>query len=185
MTHEERDYLDFLVKSVELDNRTRDYSMLLEYLHKKRFYPEFAFKLDIDREKSGVEMREEYAFKHIVGPSRTRFLSGLKWDLEDGISTMEFMVALSKSMSETLYFEPQYGKFFWSMIDNLGLNCMDDGEFDEAIVDDILAKLWGHKYCRDGSGGGLFYVPNSKFDMRKIDFMLQANLWISYNFVRS
>ena len=184
MTLEERKYLDFLVKSVELDNRTGEYSMLLECLHRLKFVPDNRYKLDLDRERSGVDLREEYAFSHIVGPSRTRFLSGLKWDLEGGISSLEFMVALSKKMSETLYFDPNYGKFFWSMIDNLGLNCMVDDEFDEGVVEDVLDKLYSHKYSRDGSGGGLFYVPNSKFDMRKIDFMLQANLWISYNFVR-
>lgn len=184
MTHEDKKYLDFLVKSVELDNRTRDYSYLMEYLFKKRFYPDFSFSLDLDREKTGINLREDYAYNHIVGPSRTRFLNGLKWDLDGGISVLEFMVSLSKSMSETLYFDPDYGRFFWSMIDNLGLDCMSNEEFDEAIVDGVLKKLWNHKYSRDGSGGGLFYVPNSKFDMRKIDFMLQANLWISYNFVR-
>ena len=180
MTRNAEKYFNYLVEEVELDGKSEHYSMLLEKLFKSPFEASERFELDIDRVKNALDMREFWASKHVSRAFRHEFLDSFG----EGISVLEFMVSLSKSMSDTLYFDEKLEDFFWPMIENLGLDCMNDDEFDEAIVDDILTNLWLRKYKRDGSGGGLFYVPNAKFDMRKIDFMLQANLWISYNFVR-
>lgn len=180
MTRNERKYFDFLVESVELDNKTRRYSLLLEYLYHTPFEFNEHFELDEDRIKIGIEMRENWAFSELTRDARDEFLE----DFGPGISALEFFVSMAKTISDILYFDPKWGQFFWQMIENLGLDTMNDDEFDQEIVDNILRDLWLRNFKRDGSGGGLFCVPNCKFDMRKLDFMSSTNLWISYTFVR-
>lgn len=180
MTRNERKYLFFLAESVELDNRTRHYSLLFEHLFKVPFELNEHYELDVDRVRNGIDMRIDWAENNLKGDELEEFLDGFG----PGISALEFFVSMSKTISDILYFDPKLGQFFWQMIDNLGLDCMNDDEFDQEIVDNILRNLWLRNFKKDGSGGGLFYVPNCKFDMRKLDFMASTNLWISYTFVR-
>ena len=180
MTRDERKYFNFLVEAVELDGKTEQYSMLLEHLFSVPFELNEHFELDEDRVRNGIDMRENWAERHVSRAFRDEFLDGFG----PGISALEFFVVMSKQISDTLYFDEKLGEFFWQMMKNLGLDCMNDEEFDQEIVNKILINLWLRKFNRDGSGGGLFCVPNCKFDMKKLDFMSSTNLWISYTFVR-
>lgn len=184
MIHEREDYLDKLIESVELDDKTEQFSYLLEYLDTVNYGHFIWSKLDEDRVQKGKKIREEYAELYLNGRQKDKFLSAMEEEFEGGISFLEFLISLAKSMSETMYFDNHLADFFWPIIDNLGLNCMTNDEFDCDVVDSVLVVLKDRSYERDGSGGGLFYVPNAKFDMRKIDYLQQANLWLSYNFVR-
>ena len=179
MTNKQRKYFEFLVEAVELDDRTEQFSMLLEYLFKVPFVLDENYILDEDRVQNGLSMRERYAAEYVGSRKYYEFLESFG----DGISVLEFFVSLSEKMSEAIYFDSHLSEFFWIIIDNLGLNCMNDDEFDQEIVDDILEKLFSRQYRRDGSGGGMFYVPNSGKNLTKMDFMAQANLWLTRNFV--
>ena len=183
MTREAKKYFEFLVEAIELDDRTEQYSMLLEYLFEEPFIVDKHFELDEDRVENGLEMREKYIDIYVSKDSRDDFIREFDRGFKGGISVLEFFISLSEKMSEMLYFDSHRNEFFWQIIDNLGLNCMDDGEFDQAIVDDILEKLFNRRYGRDGSGGGMFYVPNSKFNLTNLDFLRQAQIWLSHNFV--
>ena len=179
MIHEKEKYLDFLTEAVELDDRTGRYSMLLEYLFEVKFVTDSKYKLDEDRVENGLNMREKYAEEYIDIRRVDRFLDSFG----EGISMLEFLVSMCEKMSETIFFDSHLSEFFWQIIDNLGLDSMNDDEFDESVVDSVLRILLGRKYCRDGSGGGMFYVPNSDFDLTKLDFFQQAQIWLSRNFV--
>lgn len=179
MIREREKYFEFLVEAVELDDRTERFSMLLEYLFEKKFTTDKHYQLDDDRVENGLSMREKYAEEYIDIARIDRFLD----DFGDGISMLEFLVSMCNKMSETIFFDSHLSEFFWQIIDNLGLDSMTDEEFDESVVDNVLEILLGRRYCRDGSGGGMFYVPNSDFDLTKMDFFRQAQIWLSRNFV--
>lgn len=182
MTHDKENYFEFLVEAVELDDRTERFSMLLEYLFRVPFVLDKSYVLDEDRVQNGLSMRENYAFRTFkTQASYDRFLDSFG----RGISVLEFLVSLSDKMSETIYFDSHRGEFFWQIIDNLGLDCMNDEEFDQKIVENVLKILFERRYNRDGSGGGMFYIPNSKFDLTKMDFMHQANVWLSHIFAEN
>lgn len=183
MTHEQEKYFEFLVEAVELDDRTERFSLLLEHLFNVPFVLDKSYVLDEDRVQNGLSMRENYAFRTFTKQvDYDRFLDSFRYGK---ISVLEFLVSLSDKMSETIYFDSHRGEFFWQIIDNLGLDCMNDEEFDSKIVDNVLEILFERRYSRDGSGGGMFYVPNSKFDFTKMDFMHQANVWLSHIFAEN
>jgi hypothetical protein len=75
------------------------------------------------------------------------------------------------------------GQWFWTMIHNLGLTPMTDGEFDRNRVDAIIARMLNREYEPDGSGG-LFTVRNCVYDMRKIEIWCQLS-WYLGSFVES
>ena len=179
MIHEQEKYFEFLLEAVELDDRVDRFSMLLEYLFDVQFEVNGHYPLDEDRVQNGLSMREKYAEEYVNERKIDRFLDSFN----DGISVLEFFISLSDKMSETIYFDSHLSEFFWQIIDNLGLDCMNDDEFDQEIVNDILRKLFDRKYSRDGSGGGMFYIPNCEFDLTKMDFFRQSQIWLSKNFV--
>ena len=184
MTRERQKYFDWLVENVELDDKTERYGDLLEYLDTVNFDHFIWCKLDENRVECAKEMRVEWAQNNLTVREYERLSEELEDEFGGGISFLEFLISMVKTMSETMYFDNHFADFFWPIIDNLGLDCMTNEEFDGGVIDGVLLILKDRKYCRDGSGGGLFFVPNSTFDMRKIDYLKQANLWLSYNFVR-
>lgn len=179
MTNEREKYLEFLLEAVELDGRTEQFSCLLEYLFNVNFVHDERYILDEDRVQDGILMREKYAEEYVPYGKIDRFLRSFG----DEISVLEFLISLCQKMSETLYFDSHLSQFFWQIITNLGLDCMTDDEFLPEVVDSVLKVLFNRKYCRDGSGGGMFCITNSKFDLTKLDFFRQGQLWMSYVFV--
>ena len=93
------------------------------------------------------------------------------------------MIALSFRIEEEIMINSKYGnrtgQWFWNMIVNLGLGKMDDNNFNEQYVYNVIQDFLHHRYSRDGHGS-LIVIPNSQDDLRKVEiwtaFMRYLNI---------
>ena len=92
------------------------------------------------------------------------------------------MVALAKRIETNIMCDDDYGdrtsKWFWIMMDNLGLGRMTNRKFNEGRFEEIVDVLLYHKYTYQGVGG-LFYVENPKRDMRETEIWFQMHWYLS------
>ena len=82
---------------------------------------------------------------------------------------------------ETIMEDPDYGdrtgKWFWGMIESLGLKSMDDTSFNRDYVDDVIDIFLSRGYGRDGRGG-LFTIKHPKRDLRTVEIWYQMNWYL-------
>lgn len=122
----------------------------------------------------GLELRDEY-----------EDWSGEETEMDGPCSVLEMMVALAIRCEKELMYDPSKGDrtecWFWIMIDNLGLETMDDYDYDEDYCDYILERFLDRKYESDGYNGP-FFVHNFNRDMREMELWYQLNFYLENNF---
>lgn len=166
----------WLYEFIEYNNVSTNYDDLILYLSSKPFI--WSVKRDEDRAKKGLELRDIFADSY--GFDR-KFWTDF---MPEKCTMLEMMIALSKSC-ENIICDPEYGdrtaKWFWMMVENLGLSEMDKFNFDRDYCDEVVDRMLKRRYLRDGRGG-LFVTKNPKIDMRKAEIWYQANVWLEENF---
>jgi hypothetical protein len=70
------------------------------------------------------------------------------------------------------------GRWFWEMISNLGLFCMDDYNFDLKYVDEVVTKFLDRDYLSNGEGG-LFIINDAIKDLREVEIWYQMMWYLS------
>ena len=137
---------------------------------------EFQYILDQDanRADDGTDLRYRFAYEHdLDGGSVQRYLDN------SPCTVLEMMVALAIRCEEHIMGDPEIGdrtgKWFFEMIDSLGLGGMDDPNFDPYYVQDVLNRFMNRKYDRNGRGG-LFTVHSCRFDLRTAEIWYQM-MW--------
>jgi hypothetical protein len=170
-------YFDWMCNLV-CDHKHQEYQTLLEHLHDI----EFRYILDMDgnRAEDGEDLRYRYGFEFDIPRV------DIEYCLDDRpCSILEMMVALAHRCEENIMDDPDFGdrtgKWFWGMIENLGLDSMDDDHFDEDYVDMIVERLLERKYDPDGAGG-LFTLHECRQDLRTVDIWYQLMWYLSENF---
>lgn len=160
-------YMDWL-KSIVRTEEHFNYNCLLQSLWDIYYVP--AIGNDIDRKIDGLSLRDEYAMvvSNTVGGNSN--VSGLKLnDIYGPCRVLEMLIGLSERMYDIMYdvedVEPYntIGRWFWSMISNVGLDiCTDDffnnhpdcGTEIRELVEDILrSEDHGMRYP-----GGWFHI---------------------------
>lgn len=176
-------YEDYLVTSVwNRDNfRGPRYHRLFSFLFNTPFVPSIEF--DQPRANDAIDLRYAYADQyHIPYEIIDRDLGGQS----SAVSMLEMMVALSKRMESSIMEDDELGdrtgQWFWSMIVSLGLEGMDDTNFDSAKAAGIIDRFNKRQYEPSGRGG-LFTVQNTTVDMRGFDIWYQMQHWISENYI--
>lgn len=148
------------------------YRRLLTTLHDTEF--KFFVPYDENRAADGIALRYHYCVRHDC--------EELEWCLSGPCSILEMMLALAIRCEETIMDDPMIGnrasQWFWSMVTNMGLGAMYDGNFDERLVDDILDRFLSREYEPDGRGG-LFRVRNWDRDMRTAEIWHQLLAYIN------
>lgn len=137
---------------------------------------EFCYSIDLDgnRASDGVDLR--YRFGDDNG-----YLQAVIADILDvrGSSILEMMVALCIRCEESIMDDPDIGnrttKWFFDMIDSLGLSDMTDENFDEDRVNYILDVFLDREYEPNGKGG-LFTLKHPRHDMRNAEIWYQC-MW--------
>jgi len=118
--------------------------------------------MDVNRVADGLNLRERLGFQ-----------SG------NPCSIFEMMVALAVRCEEHIMTNDEIGdrtpRWFWGMIENLGLREMTDDIFDESVVDEIIERFLARDYSYNGRGG-LFYVSEPRMDMRDVEIWYQM-MW--------
>ena len=70
--------------------------------------------------------------------------------------------------------------WFWTMMENLELDIMDERRYDDYYVNQVIDKFLNRKYGPNGEGGP-FYLPYSVKDLREVELWNQAMWFITAN----
>ena len=150
----------------------RSWKKLFRLLHETEFI--YILEMDGNRADDGADLRYRFAYE-----------SGYnERELDDAMenrpcSILEMMVALAQRCEEHITDDPdsgnRTGKWFFEMIESLGLKIMDDEHFDKIVSADILDCFMRREYRSDGRGG-LVTVSDENIDMRSSEIWYQM-MW--------
>lgn len=140
------------------------YRRLLLWLHKTEFI--YSNPFDSNRVDDAVAFRKRFGYQ----------------GNEYSCSILEMMVALAVRCEEHIMgsqdIGDRTGEWFWGMIYNLGLDGMDNANFDPEYVDIVTSRLLHRRYKRNGEGG-LFTVNSRPEDMRTVDIWYQMAWYLA------
>lgn len=163
----QNEYFDWMCALVK--RRGSSYRKLLRRLHEIDFY--YTIPLDGNREEDGIDLR--YRFAHEEGYRDSVVANCLD---NYPCSVLEMMIALAIRCEETIMSDPDVGdrtgKWFWEMIESLGLIDMSDRNFDLDYVDRVVKRFLDRKYKRNGEGG-LFTLKHCRQDLRQVEIWYQ------------
>lgn len=151
------------------------YHFLLNRLHEIKFT--YIHPMDSNRAEDGVNLRYRFAYEHSYDAALIRAYL----DNRD-CSVLEMLIALAIKCEDQIMEDTDIGnrtgKWFWTMIENLGLGGLTDPIYNEDYVNYVIERLLNREYGRDGTGG-LFTVRNCARDMRSVEFWYQAMYYLS------
>lgn len=149
------------------------YNKLFALLHSIDF--EVLIGMDQNRAEYGIDLRYRFGDEcGFIQPMIASFLDIVP------CSVFEMMVALSIDCENILGdLEKNNGpsKWFWMMINNLGLSGMDDENFNEKEAKQIIFRFLNRDYLSNGKGG-LFVIDNCKYDLRRVEIWKQMCLYL-------
>lgn len=148
------------------------YRKLLQFLNSVDYIP--TMEMDENRMADGVDFRYEFGYEN--GYSNEYIRDNL--DIYN-CTILEMMIALAFRVESQITLDStcgnRLGQWFWNMIVNLGLNHMNDNNFDEQYCKYAIDIFLDHKYQANGEGG-LFRLDNPPEDMRTVDIWCQC-MW--------
>lgn len=165
-------YYNWLIGLIGDDYIRRNYQKLLW----KLYATQYIWELDYDRNRAqdGVYLRSIF-----------RTETGLITDENKPCSVLEMFVALARRAENDIMHDPDFGdrsgKWFWIMMQNLGLDVYDDYHYFDNEVDRILDIFVHRRYGNTGVGGA-FRMQNPVHDLRKNDLWWQMNTYLEQNF---
>ena len=148
----------------------QSYDKLFEYLYSREFYWFDKIPLDVDRGRAldGIDLRYRYGCSNDY--------------IDEPCSVLEMIIALAIRIENQIMtsFEEgnRTGQWFWLMITNLGLNRLDDDNFNEETAEWFVNRFLERDYADNGEGG-LFVVENPFKSMTEVDIWTQANWYLS------
>lgn len=159
-------YFKSICQIVYDDRYGQSYRKLFEYLYSRDFY--WSVLMDRNRAIDGIDLRSRYGCDNDL--------------LDEPCSVLEMLIALSARIENQIMSDYDSGdrtsQWFWKMLTNLGLNRMDDDNFNEETADWLLSRFLNREYEYDGSGGGLFVLDNPFEDLREVEIWVQANWFV-------
>lgn len=153
----------------------------------KLYTTDYIWELDYDRNRAadGLYLRREFAkLNGYFVADGDVFQDPL---IVEGrpCSVLEMMIALARDAENDIMHDPDYGdrsgKWFWIMIQNLGLDVYDDYCWFEAEVDRILDVFLHRRYQTTGPNAP-FPVKNSATVFANRDLWWQMNQYFEANF---
>ena len=164
-------YFEWMIRLVygEKYSRKKSWRKLFRLLHETEFI--YILKMDANRADDGCDLRYRFAWESNVDSQEVYGC------LEhQPCSVLEMMVALSHRCEEHITDDPENGnrtgKWFFEMVESLGLSGMDDEHFDKISAADILVRFMRREYLPSGRGG-LFTIEDPGCDMRSIEIWYQ------------
>jgi hypothetical protein len=124
--------------------------------------------MDRNRAIDGICLREKYGCSNSL--------------LNEPCSVLEMLIALAARMENQIMSSfdagDRTGQWFWTMINNLELNKLDDDHFNAELADYYIDRFLYREYEFDGSGGGLFVLDRPPQDLRDVEIWIQANWYL-------
>lgn len=171
-------YFDWMYSLVCDDNHV-NYKKLLHKLDRI----EFTYILDMDENRAldGIDLRYRFGYENDIIDEYIK----LYLDNNRPCSVLEMMVALAFACEEHIMDDPDIGdrtgEWFWDMIKSLGLEFMNDDNFDGKYVEDVIFRFLEREYKPNGEGG-LFTLKRCKRDLRTVDIWYQFMWFLNENF---
>lgn len=150
---------------------------LLETLWMREYYP--IIFLDKNRVSDGLTLRTEFN-------SLRRIPAGNKLspdELSQPCTVLEALIALSVRIERDILCDDigdRTSVWFWTMMENMELDVMDERRYDEYYVNTVVDKFLNRHYGPNGEGGP-FYIPYSMKDLREVELWMQAMWYITAN----
>ena len=156
-----------LVANPKTRNPSKTYWKLLGQLFRKEFV--WFIPNDDNRIADGLELRDEFlAYEGIddVDPA---------W-MNLGCSFLELLIGLSRRLS--FFAEGEPDSWFWTLIENLGLEKFNDHYgVPTDVVDETLDRVIFRTYDARGRGG-LFPLERAPKDQRQVELWYQMHTYI-------
>ena len=171
------DYYHWLRDQLEMDTPDYSYFFLAQLLYAKKFYT--IIPNDENRAIDGMALRQR--FSEEAGYNT--------YDVLDGpCSVLEMLFALAERIDAIMADignENRTTKWFWELLENLGLDMFRDDVFYDlngtVAIDKILNIFLGRTYKRNGRGG-LFPLIDPDKDQRKVEIWYQMNQYLIENY---
>lgn len=147
-----------------------DYYQLIQYLDETDYY--WSVPLDEDRATNGIALRRRWAKETGIPEEDVNFVFQ-----DRRCSVLEMLVAICLDAEERIMWDFDIGnqssRWFWMIMGNLGIACMNDILFDYDYVEQSINKMLNRDYEYDGTNGGPFIVPNPRRDLRQVNYWMQ------------
>ena len=153
-------------------SRGESWTKLMKLLDSLQFF--YTMAMDENRADDGLNLRYRFSYesKYIYEDVENAFC-------ESPCTILEMMVALALRCEEHITDDPESGnrtgKWFFEMIDSLGLGEQIDECFDMNYCIDVLERFINREYDYDGKGG-LFTLHHPRKDMRLTEIWYQM-MW--------
>lgn len=171
------DYYVWLLSLID-GKKAQSYSKLLNYLYNVEFV--YILPMDGNRYDDGINLRYRYGYDYnIADPIIASCLDN------KSCSILEMMVALAVRIEEHIMQDPENGldpgRWFWKMIENLGLITMNDRFFDSEYVNGVVWKFLNREYGPNGEGS-LVNLPDRQYNIKSMEIWYQMMRYLSgYN----
>ena len=165
-------YFQWLIDKIYDKKITKEksYKRLLSILNDALFI--YQIQMDENRKTDGIDLRySRFGWENNLNSS----IIDQCFDKDD-CSVLEMLVALAIRCEENFMQDNDRGnrtaKWFWKMVENMGLMSYDDDNWDEDEVIFIIDRFLNREYEPDGRGG-LFYIPDTGVDLRDVEIWCQ------------
>lgn len=143
----------------------RDYQMLIKQLDNMEF--KWMFILDQNRAAGGINLRSTFAYETSTNEEDVRI---------GPCTVLEMLIGVASHMQDIL--DGDISKWFWVMINNLGLDAFTDYEYESDRVTFIINRWLSRTFRPDGVGS-IFPLRDYPGDCRNLDIWSQMNAWIN------
>ena len=178
------DYFLWLYELVGPAPNRKRYFHVLQELHEIEFY--WRIDNDINRAEDGKSLRTKFISEtglEVYTDIDQRFLYR-------PCSLLEMMIALAYRWESDVMFDMHsstgVGKWFWEMVDNLGLLAkrFEDATYDEDAEIEVKDKAYifmDRMYSANGDGG-IFPLEHPLLDQRTVEIWYQINQYFQENY---
>lgn len=145
----------------------REHEVLLGRLFELPYY--WSIDRDANRAADGMSLRREYFSDKTVGYYK---------DMGDDVSVLEVLVALARRIESDIMGEGnnENGRWFWEMIDNLGMEDFydDNPDWNEDDIYLIVTEWLEREFHHNGYGSP-FPLEHPEFDQRDRELWFQMS----------
>lgn len=168
-------YFEWMCDLVYDSRSPKKYDLLFRCLDSIPFT--YILEMDENRAQDGLDLRYRFGYEcDVDGNDIYEYLD------REPCSVLEMIVALSFRIEEDIMGNESVGnrtnKWFWTMIENLGLASMSNDNFDEYYTKRVINKFLDRNYKRNGEGG-LVTLHNCSRDLREVEIWDQVMLYLN------
>lgn len=167
-------YHKYLCKLMRCDlPEHRNYTELMYDLDEKPFI--WSHPMDENRDVDGLSLRKDYFLDN--NEDFPSWISAPR-------SCLEVLVAFSKRIEIEIMGEPgedQIERWFWVMLDNLGLLEFDDFHYNHGLVEHKL-DIWLTRKFNSSGKNGIFPLKKLTSDQRDVEMWYQMHAYLNENY---